>query len=119
VPVDVEALDLARSLVDALEDKKAENIVLLDLRGQSIFTDYFIICTGTSERQLNALVDAVDEAARKRHRLKSPRVEGHAGGGWLLADFGVVIVHCFSPEQRRRYRLEELWQDSKVVLRIQ
>jgi ribosome-associated protein len=102
-----------------LEDKKAEDIVLLDLAGQSAFTDYFIICTGTSERQIDALVEAVDEAARHNFQLKSARVEGHPAGGWVLADFGMVIVHIFSTEQRRRYKLEELWHDSKVMLRIQ
>ncbi len=105
--------------MDVLEDKKAEDIVLLDLAGHSVFTDFFIICTGTSERQLDALIEAVDEAAHKSFQLKSPRVEGHPQGGWLLVDFGMVIVHIFSPAQRRRYKLEELWHDSKVMLRIQ
>ena len=62
---------------------------------------------------------AVDEAARHNFQLKSARVEGHPAGGWVLADFGMVIVHIFSPDQRRRYKLEELWHDSKVMLRIQ
>jgi ribosome-associated protein len=115
----VEAIDLARSLVDALEDKKAEDIVLLDLRGQSIFTDFFVICSGTSDRQLSALADAVHEAGRKRHRLKAPRIEGHPEGGWVLVDYGSVIVHCFSVAQRQRYRLEDLWHEGKVILRIQ
>jgi ribosome-associated protein len=115
----LEPLDLARSLVAALEDKKAEDILLLDLRGQSIFTDYFVICTGTSERQLGARAEAVAETARKAHRLKAPRTEGHAAGGWLLMDFGSVIVHAFSAAQRRRYKLEELWQEGKIVVRIQ
>lgn len=115
----LEPIDLARTLVETLEDRKAEDIVLLDLRGQSIFTDFFVICTGTSERQLGALADALDEAARKTYRLKSPRVEGHPEGGWLLVDFGTVIVHCFSPAQRKRYKLEDLWHEGKVMLRIQ
>jgi ribosome-associated protein len=117
--VHLEPLDLARSLVATLEDKKAEDIVLLDLRGHSIFTDFFVICTGTSERQLGALADAIHEVARKTHRLKAPRVEGHAASGWMLIDFGSVIVHAFSAAQRKRYKLEELWQDGKVLLRIQ
>jgi ribosome-associated protein len=115
----LEALDLARTLVDVLEEKKAEDIVLLDLAGHSVFTDFFIICSGTSERQLSALVEAADEAGRKTFQLKSPRVEGHPEGGWMLLDFGGVIVHVFSPAQRRRYKLEELWHEGKVMLRIQ
>jgi ribosome-associated protein len=110
---------LARSLVHALEDKKAEDIVLLDLQGQSAFTDYFIICTGTSERQLQALVDGLTETARKKHRLKPPRIEGHVEGGWVLVDFRNVIVHIFSAAQRKRYKLEELWHEGKIILRIQ
>jgi ribosome-associated protein len=106
-------------LVNALEEKKAEDIVLLDLQGRSIVTDYFVICTGTSERQLDALVEAARETAYQLPRLKRPRVEGHAAGGWLLVDYGSVIVHAFSPAQRRRYRLEELWSEGKVILRIQ
>jgi ribosome-associated protein len=115
----LEGIDLARSLVYALEDKKGEDILLLDLRGHCIFTDYFVICTGTSERQLDALAEGLAETAHKQHRLKAPRVEGHAAGGWVLLDFKDVIVHLFSNEQRRRYRLEELWHEGRVVLRIQ
>ena len=102
-----------------MEEKKAEDIVLLDLRGQLVFTDYFVICTGTSERQLNALAEAVDDVAHHQFRLKRPRTEGRAEGGWLLMDYGSVIVHAFSAEQRHRYKLEELWHEGKVVLRIQ
>lgn len=105
--------------MDTLEDKQAEDIVLLDLRGQLVFTDYFVICTGSSDRQLGALADAAEEAARTTYQLKRPRIEGHAEGGWLLIDFGSVIVHAFSAPQRHRYKLEELWHEGKVVLRIQ
>jgi len=115
----LKGIDFARSLVHTLEDKKAESIVLLDIQGHSIFTDYFVICTGTSERQLDALAEALDEVGHKKHRRKAPRVEGHAAGGWILMDFGEVIVHLFSAEQRKRYRLEELWREGKVILRIQ
>jgi ribosome-associated protein len=112
-------LELARSLVDTLEDKKAEDIILLDLQGLCSFTDYFVICTGASERQLEALVEGVGEAARRKHRLKPPRVQGHAAGGWMLVDFGDVIIHAFASDQRRRYKLEELWHEAKVIVRIQ
>ena len=117
--IPLETIELARTLVEVMEDRKAEDIVLLDLTGQSVFTDYFVIATGTSERQLKALIDGVSEAAREKHKVKSPRVEGHAEGGWVLMDFGSVIVHAFSAEQRKRYKLEELWHEGKVILRIQ
>lgn len=106
-------------MVSALEDKKADNIILLDLHGLSFFTDYFVICTGTSDRHLDALVEAVAQAAKKKHRLKPPKIEGHPEHGWVLADFGSVIVHTFSPDKRKHYRLEDLWHEGKVILRIQ
>jgi ribosome-associated protein len=61
----------------------------------------------------------VSETARKKHRLKSPRVQGQAEGGWMLVDFGDIIIHLFSPAQRERYKLEELWHEAKTLLRIQ
>mgnify|MGYP001551466532 CR=1 FL=1 len=114
----LETIDLARTLVEALEDKKAEDIVLLDLAGHSDFAGFFLICSGTSERQIDALVEAVDESARTTYQFKSPRVEGHPKPGWVIADFGFLIIHVFSPEQRKRYKLEELWHEGKVMLRI-
>jgi len=105
--------------VEILEDKKAENIVLLDLQEHSVVADYFVICSATSDRQLEALADALTGTLHKQHRLKVPRVEGHAAGGWLLMDFRTVVVHLFSVEQRKRYRLDELWHETKTLLRIQ
>lgn len=104
--------------MDALEDKKGEDIVLLDLKDIVSFTDYFVLCTGTSDRMLDALADSVLEETRKKHR-KSGRKEGLARDGWILVDFGDVIVHLFSPDQRDFYQLEELWHEGKVLLRLQ
>jgi ribosome-associated protein len=112
-------LELARVVVEILEDKKAENIVLMDLQEHTVVADYFVICSATSDRQLEALAEAVTDTLHKHHRLKVPRVEGHAAGGWLLIDFRTVVVHIFSVEQRRRYRLDELWHETKTLLRIQ
>lgn len=112
-------MELARALVNALEDKKAEEIVLLDVSAESSFAEYFIICTGGSERQLKALADTVHEAVHITHQLKSPRVEGKGENGWVLVDCPGVVVHLFSPTQRQRYQLEELWQTSKRLLHIQ
>ena len=109
---------LARSLVEALETRKAEDIVLLDLRGDCLFADYFVICTGSSDRMIKALVEAAEEAAERSQGIRA-RNEGRAAGGWVLADFGDVILHVFSPEKRRFYDLERLWGQAKVVVRIQ
>lgn len=109
---------LARALVEVAADRKAEDVTLLDLRPISVIADYFVICTGTSERQGNALVRAlVDRAAELGYASK--RIEGTSEGGWVLLDFGDVIAHVFSPQQRDFYRLEELWKDAQPLLVIQ
>jgi len=109
---------MARNIVNALEDKKGEDILLLDLKGIASFTDYFIICNGTTERMLNALADTLLRDMRKSFKKKG-RKEGEARDGWLIVDYGDVIVHLFSPDQRDYYRLEELWNKGKVLLRLQ
>jgi ribosome-associated protein len=90
----------------------------LDLKEISAFTDYFVLCTGTSDRMLDALADSVLEGARKEHKKKG-RKEGLARDGWLVVDYGDVVVHLFSPDQRDYYELEELWNEGKVLLRLQ
>jgi len=77
-----------------------------------------VICTGTSDRMLNALADAVNDKTRKKYERKG-RIEGTPDGGWLVMDYGSVVVHLFAPEARAYYRLEELWGEGKVLLRLQ
>ncbi len=105
-------------MVTALEEKKGEEIVLLDLKGVVPFTDFFVICTGTSNRMLNALMEAALDMVRETHQLKT-RVEGEAIDGWMLADFGDVVLHIFSLVQRDYYALEDLWSEGKVLLHVQ
>jgi len=109
---------MARNIVNALEDKKGEDILLLDLKGIASFTDYFIICNGTTDRMLNALADTLLKDMRKAFKKKG-RKEGEARDGLLIVDYGDLIVHLFSPDQREYYRLEELWNEGKVLLRLQ
>jgi ribosome-associated protein len=104
--------------VDALEEKKGEDIVLLDIREIAVFADYFVICSGTSDRMLDALAESVEIHVREKYRIH-PRVEGSPRNGWLLVDFGDVILHLFSPDRRNYYRLEELWSKGKVLLHLQ
>ena len=111
-------LELAHTIVEALEDKKGENIVLMDLQNIAMFTDYFVICSGTSDRMLDALADAVIEKIREVTSLKG-RPQGQSASGWVVVDFGSVIVHCFAPETRDFYKLEELWKEGKILLRLQ
>jgi ribosome-associated protein len=104
--------------VNSLEDKKGEDILLLDIKDIASFTDYFVLCTGTSDRMLSALAEASMEAVRQKHRKKGIK-QGEAREGWVVLDYGDVVVHLFSPDQRDYYDLEELWQDGKVLLRVQ
>jgi ribosome-associated protein len=104
--------------VDALEEKKGEDIVLLDIHEVTSFTDYFVICTGTSNRMLNALADAANDKTREKHQRKG-RVEGTPDAGWIVVDYGDVVVHVFDEELRRFYKLEDLWKEGKILLRVQ
>ncbi|MDT8306884.1 MAG: ribosome silencing factor [Anaerolineae bacterium] len=115
----LQGLELAHTLVETLIDKKGSNILLLDITDQAIFTDYFILCNGDNRRQINALADALLEAAREKCARRPRGNEGDPATGWVLVDFGDVIVHLFAEEQREYYNLEELWADAQVVLRVQ
>jgi ribosome-associated protein len=114
----VQPIDLARGVVSALEDKKGEDIVLLDIQTIASFADFFVVCSGTSDRMLDALANAVTEAAKKQFGVNA-RPEGHSIDGWLVVDLGDVVVHLFSPDQRDYYDLEKLWDRGKVLLRLQ
>jgi ribosome-associated protein len=91
---------------------------LLDIKDIASFTDYFVLCTGTSDRMLDALADATLDSVRTSHRKKG-RKQGEAREGWVVVDYGDVVLHLFSPDQRDHYDLEELWQDGKVLLKLQ
>jgi ribosome-associated protein len=111
-------LELARTIVDALEEKKGEDIILIDIQEVAYFADYFVLCNGTSDRMLNSLADATVEEVKKKHKING-RIEGQPQEGWLVVDFKDVVVHLFAPEQRDYYNLEELWETGKVLLRLQ
>lgn len=113
----LDSAKLAHAIVDLVSDKQAEEIVLLDLRALSLLADYFVICTATTERQANAILDALEEEMQKQgvHALAT---EGVSGSGWVLKDYGSVIVHIFAPEQRAYYQLEQLWREAPVVLKV-
>ena len=101
-----------------MEDKKGENIVLIDLREIAIFADYFVICSGSSDRMIQGLADSAIDNIKKDFSLY-PRVEGQSEDGWLLVDYGDIILHIFSPQRRDYYRLEELWSAGKMLLHVQ
>jgi ribosome-associated protein len=104
--------------VDLAADKKAVDIVLMDLRQITTLADYFVICTGESERQLRAIVDDITETIRNEGE-RPLHHEGDSGSGWVLLDYGGVVLHVFAPQEREYYRLERLWQSAPTVLRVQ
>jgi ribosome-associated protein len=104
--------------VNALEEKKGENILLLDLHEIADFTDYFIICSGTSDRMLDALAQAVSDEARNKFKIHS-KIEGVGSDGWLVVDLGDIVVHMFSQDQRTYYQLEQLWERAKTLVHLQ
>lgn len=90
---------------------------MLDLKGIASFTDYFVICTGTSDRMLDALANGAQDDMRKKFKEKAKK-QGNARDGWVIVDYGGVVVHLFSADQRDFYQIEELWNDGKVLLRL-
>ena len=111
-------LELARRIVELAEDKKAADIVLLDLAGLTTMADYFVICSGGSERQLEAIADGIIGSLRDE-RIKPIGREGTAASHWVLVDFGSVIVHIFTPPERDYYGLEKHWSEARTILRVQ
>ena len=95
-------------------DKKAIDIVELDLRGVLGYTDYFLVCSGNTGRQAKAIHDGILEGLKREHDTLPRKVEGSAQGGWILMDYLDVIVHIFTPETRAFYRLEQLWGEVPV-----
>ena len=106
--------ELAGAVAQLAGDRKALDIVQLDLRGIIGYTDYFVICSGRSERQAKAIHDGIHEGMKGQHGLLPQRVEGVSGARWILLDYLDVVVHVFTPETREYYRLEQLWGEAPV-----
>ena len=113
----LEARELASQLVDTLTDHFAEDILVLDIADLTTFADAFVIASAGSDRQLRALVEALQAVPKPDGR--SPRLEGEAESGWVLVDHGSVITHLFSRDKRKFYDLEGLWRSARVVVRVQ
>lgn len=97
-----------------LSAKKAQDIVIIDIQEKASFADYFVICSGTSERQIRTLVDEVEEALAKEG-LFVKSVEGKQSSGWILMDFGDIIVNLFTKEMREKYNIEKIWGDCEFI----
>jgi ribosome-associated protein len=111
---DEEIAQRVRQAVAAAEGRKAEDLRVLHLARVSDFTDYFLVMTGNSERQVQAIASAVDDALRGVE-VRPLHIEGYPGGTWVLMDYGAFVVHVFQQETRRYYGLEGLWADAPEV----
>ena len=109
---------MARRVVEAASEKKAADIVLLDARGVCDFADYFVLCNGESQKQVETIREEIGHVLKKAGVLPH-HYEGTADSGWLLIDFNDVIVHIFTPQQRQNYQLDELWRQAVPIIRIQ
>ncbi|MCI8280450.1 MAG: ribosome silencing factor [Lachnospiraceae bacterium] len=109
-----ESRELAKAACNALNDKKAEDIRIIDISEISVLADYFIIANGMNPNQIQAMVDAVEESLSKiGHSAK--QIEGNRQSSWVLMDYGDIIVHVFSREDRLFYDLERIWRDGKAL----
>ena len=115
---DHEPLEIARRIVELAEDKKAADIILLEVAPLTTVADYLVLCSGGSERQLGAIADGIAEGLREE-KLRPIGREGQAISHWVLLDFGSVVVHVFAPPEREYYGLEKLWAEAKTILRVQ
>ena len=112
-----EGIEIAKKIVEAAADKQASDIVLLDTRQVCSFAEYFIICSGETAPQIEAIRKAVDELL-KREAITLYHCEGTADSGWMLLDLGDIIVHIFTPFEREYYQLEKLWSKALLVVKI-
>ena len=108
------SLDMVKIAKKALEDKKAQDIKIIDIRDVTVIADYFLIADGSNPNQVQAMVDHVEETlGRAGHECR--QIEGNGSGGWVLMDYGDIIVHAFSKEDRLFYDLERIWRDGKLL----
>ena len=113
-----EPIDKARHAVEIASEKQAENIVLIDLRAASAFTDFFVVCSARTPRQITAICEDLDQSLSKLD-ISLYHKEGTPDSGWVLMDFGDLVIHVFTAEQRNYYQLDELWESSPILLRVQ
>lgn len=105
---------LAKFIARAADEKKAVDLVILDLRKLSSFTDFFVICSGTSDRQVQTIANSIEQHLKRKDR-RPIGVEGYQTGHWVLLDYGDVVAHVFYREDRDHYQLEKLWSDAPRV----
>ncbi len=110
--IELNSSDIASLAAEAASDKKAEDIVAIEVAKLLVVTDFFVICTGTNDRQVKAIAEHIEDRLRDELGVKPIGREGESEGRWVLLDFVDVVVHVFQPEERDFYRLERLWSDA-------
>ncbi len=116
--VNLETIELAHTIVNAISDRLGSNIVLLDMQGVSLLADYFVLCNAESVPQFKAILDEIQKQVGTAN-TRYLHVEGEPESGWVVLDYGSVVVHIFDPKLRAYYNLEELWKQARLVVRIQ
>ena len=113
-----DTLKVARHIVDVITDQKGQDVVLIDIQDISILADYFVIGSVNSTRQAKAVIDQVKQEMKQTFDIRPFHVEGDASSGWVLMDYGSVVVHLLTPQMRAYYDLEGLWREGRVIVRM-
>ncbi len=108
-------IELLEKVVTLIDEKKAEDIIVLHIGKLSVIADYFVICTGRSVPQVKAIADHVTDTLKVKHGIETKGIEGQQEGKWVLVDYGQVILHVFRQEEREFYNLERLWGDAEQL----
>ncbi len=111
-----EAREMALAVVEMVKEKKAVDVVLLNVGKVTYLADYFLMCSGASAQQVQAICESVLGGLEKRMNLKPIRVEGYREAEWVLIDYGMLVVHVFRPDKREFYNLERLWSEADPVV---
>lgn len=111
----MEPIELVKTIVKAIDEKKGQAITVLDIHAQTGIADYFVICTGNSAPQTKAIADFIEVTLENQMDIHVLRREGFQTGSWILLDYGAVVVQIFKPEEREYYNLEKLWGDSPQI----
>ena len=109
------SMELALKICKAASNKKAANIITMDMRGVMFSTDYFVICDAATATQVRAIADNIEEELEEKENIKFGHKEGYNEGEWILLDYSDVVVHIFKTESREYYSLEKLWGDTEIV----
>jgi ribosome-associated protein len=113
--IKIKSIDLAKEVKALALDKKAEDLLILDMRGLTTITDYFVICTGTSTRHTRTIAEEITRTMKKKIKVPGTHTEGVQDGSWIVIDYIDIIVHIFDEENREKYQLENLWGDAEKI----